>query len=317
MAVGTKSETVVQTRGLRKVFRDFWRRPKVVALEGLNLKLEPGDVFGLLGPNGSGKSTAIKVLLGLLHPSAGSALLFGESPRSMAVRRRVGYLPELTWLHPFLSPLETLDYYGGLSGLPRRQRRQRARELIDMLDLGDAAHRPVGEFSKGMSRRVGLAQALIHDPDLIILDEPTSGLDPLGSRQVKDWIRMLAAQGRTVLMTSHLLADVADSCDRIAILHQGRCLAEGAVGSLLQAKDQVHFRVESIDRDQVESLRRDLAQRAGRTVTAERPAVSLEAFFLKVLAEHGAYPATGGRPQTGLAPFLQQPESAAAHRTRQ
>ena len=226
------TDAVIELKDVRKTFRDFWLRPTVAAVDGLSLAVRRGEVFGLLGPNGSGKSTTIKMILGLLDPSGGSVELFGRSPRSVEARRRLGYLPELSYLHPFLTAKETLMYYAGLCGLKRKVAAERTRQLIEMVGLGDAARRPVGGFSKGMARRVALAAALIGKPELIVLDEPTSGLDPVSTKEVKTLVKALAAGGMTVLMTSHLLADAEDVCDRVMILNRGKAVAEGRVDEL-------------------------------------------------------------------------------------
>ena len=226
------SERVIELDGVRKTFRDFWLRPTVKAVDGLSLAVEKGEVFGLLGPNGSGKSTTIKMILGLLTPSAGQISLFGLSPSSVEARRRLGYLPELSYLHPFLTAQETLAYYGGLCGLSRRDAKERTRELLEMVGLSDVAKRPVGGFSKGMARRVALAAALIGKPDLLVLDEPTSGLDPISTNEVKLLVKALKAGGMTILTTSHLLADAQDICDRVMILNHGASVAEGKVSEL-------------------------------------------------------------------------------------
>ena len=226
------SEAIVRLAGVSKTFRDFWLRPTVKAVDGLDLEVRRGEVFGLLGPNGSGKSTTIKMILGLLSPSAGSVSLFGLPPRSKAARARIGYLPELSYLHPFLTAAETLKYYAGLCGLPRAETAKRVKQLLEMVKLTDVAHRPVGGFSKGMARRVALASALVGKPELLILDEPTSGLDPVSTKEVKTLVKALAKSGMTVLTTSHLLADSQDICDRVMILNHGRCAAEGKVAEL-------------------------------------------------------------------------------------
>lgn len=225
-------ENVIELAKVTRIFRDFWLRPTVKAVDGLDLAVRRGETFGLLGPNGSGKSTTIKMILGLLTPSCGSVRLFGLPPRSIAARAKLGYLPELSYLHPFLTARETLGYYAGLCGLPRSVARARTDELLRMVKLTDVANRPVGGYSKGMARRVALAAALIGKPELLILDEPTSGLDPVSTREVKLLIKALAENGMTILMTSHLLADAEDVCNRVMILNHGKSVAEGRVAEL-------------------------------------------------------------------------------------
>jgi len=186
------SEAIVETKGLAKTFKDFWFRPVAEAVRGVDLAVEKGDVFGLLGPNGSGKSTTIKMLLGLVKPTAGEIRLFGLPPRDRRARARLGYLPELSYLHPFLTARETILYYAGLSRMPRREAKARAEELLEVVGLKGNEDRPVGGFSKGMARRVAFASALVAKPELLVLDEPTSGLDPIGTREVKDLVLRLA-----------------------------------------------------------------------------------------------------------------------------
>jgi len=227
-----KEETVVSLKGAKKTFRDFWLRPTVNAVDGLDLEVRRGEVFGLLGPNGSGKSTTIKMILGLLDPTSGKVEMFGRPPRSLEARSRLGYLPELSYLHPFLTARETLMYYGGLCGLSRGEASRRADQLLSMVKLQDVANRPVGGFSKGMARRVALASALVGRPELLVLDEPTSGLDPVSTKEVKTLVKALAKNGMTILMTSHLLADAEDVCDRVMILDHGKSVAEGEVAEL-------------------------------------------------------------------------------------
>ncbi|MFM7133636.1 MAG: ABC transporter ATP-binding protein, partial [Planctomycetota bacterium] len=210
----SQQERIVDAVGLTKTFSDFWMRATARAVDGIDFHIDRHEIFGLLGPNGSGKSTTIKMILGLLHRTRGKLVVFGRDPSDVEVKRRIGYLPEETYLYRFLNPEETLDYYGKLFGLDRRTRRRRTGELLDMVGLSQVAHRQAGEFSKGMARRLGLAQALVNDPELLILDEPTSGLDPIGTRQVKDLILELGRRGKTILLTSHLLADVEDVCSR-------------------------------------------------------------------------------------------------------
>ena len=232
------SEPVIEIKGLRKTFRDFWLRPVAEAVRGIDLTVEKGDVFGILGPNGSGKSTTIKLVLGLLAPSAGTVRLFGLPPRARAARARLGYLPELSYLHPFLTARETLLYYAGLSGMGGKAAKARAAELLEQVGLSAAANRAVGGFSKGMARRVALASALIGKPELLVLDEPTSGLDPVSTKEVKTLVKALAKKGMTVLTTSHLLADTEDICDRVMILNRGKSAAEGKVSELGESLEE-------------------------------------------------------------------------------
>src|SRR5712671_1654119 len=239
-------ETVIETRALSKTYRDFWGRPKVRALKALDLTIHRGEIFGLLGPNGSGKTTTIKLLLGLLFPTTGEALVFGRDATDVSKNERLGFLPEESYLYRFLNAEETLDFYGRLFNMPSDLRRERTAQLIDMVGLNWAKRRQLREYSKGMTRRIGLAQALINDPELILLDEPTSGLDPIGTREMKDLILKLKAEGKTILMCSHLLADVQDVCDRIAILHQGELKELGRVDSLLKVRDETQIRAKGL-----------------------------------------------------------------------
>ena len=227
-----QTDDVIALDEVSKTFRDFWLRPTVKAVDGLSMRVRRGEVFGLLGPNGSGKSTTIKMILGLLSPSGGKLSLFGRSPQSVEARRRLGYLPELSYLHPFLTARETLRYYAGLCGLGRKVAAERTAQLLKMVGLDDVAARAVGGFSKGMARRLALAASLVGKPDLLILDEPTSGLDPISTKEVKTLVKALAGGGMTVLTTSHLLSDAEDICDRVMILNHGKCAAEGRVDEL-------------------------------------------------------------------------------------
>ena len=227
-------DVIVETRKLTKVYRDFWGRRKKTALRALNLQIHRGEIFGLLGPNGSGKTTTIKLLLGLLFPTEGDAFVFGEPAAEVRKNERIGYLPEESYLYRFLNAEETLDFYGRLFNLAPAARRRRAQDLIDMVGLSADKKRILKEYSKGMRQRIGLAQALINDPELVILDEPTSGLDPLGTRWMKDLILELRGKGKTVLLCSHRLDDVQDVCDRIAILYEGELQELGNVQTLLQ-----------------------------------------------------------------------------------
>ncbi len=302
-------DTVIELRSLEKTYLDFWRRPTVRALRGLKLTVSRGEVFGLLGPNGSGKSTTIKLLLGLIAPTAGTVAVFGRPPSDVAVKNRLGYLPEVSNLHRFLTPAETLRYYAGLFGLDAETARRRSEELLRMVGLEKAANREIGQFSKGMARRVGLAQSLINNPDLVVLDEPTSGLDPIAGRAVKNWIRALAASGKTIFLTSHLLADVEDVCDRVAIICDGSLRAEGRVDDLLQRQDAIRFTVRNLPADHARDVRKGLAALAGieaDEISVDRPRVNLETFFLGVVAAADAKSGGGAVRTSDLAPFLRE-----------
>jgi ABC-2 type transport system ATP-binding protein len=226
------NDVIIDLKGVSKSFRDFWLRPTVQAVSDLSMSVKRGEVFGLLGPNGSGKSTTIKMILGLLRPSSGEVSLFGFSPQAKESRRRIGYLPENSYLHPYLTARETFEYYAGLASLSRKESRLRSDQLLEMMGMTSYAERAVGSFSKGMARRVALGSALISKPELLILDEPTSGLDPVSTKEVKDLIASLSAGGMTVLTTSHMLSDSEDICSRVMILNQGRKVAEGLVSEL-------------------------------------------------------------------------------------
>jgi ABC-2 type transport system ATP-binding protein len=284
------SETVIETRNLSKVYRDFWGRQKVRALKALDLEVRRGEIFGLLGPNGSGKTTTMKLLLGLLFPTSGQALVFGKPATDVTKNERLGYLPEESYLYRFLNAEETLDFYGRLFDMPTATRRQRVKELIDLVGLSGAKRRQLREYSKGMTRRIGLAQALINDPELILLDEPTSGLDPIGTREMKDLILKLKAQGKTVVMCSHLLADVQDVCDRIAILHLGELKEMGRVDSLLRIQDVTEVRAKGLSSAALEEIREVIARHGGLLQSIETPTTTLEDLFLKIVRDSESRP---------------------------
>ena len=283
-------EIILQTRALSKVYRDFWGRQKVRALKGLDLEVRRGEVFGLLGPNGSGKTTTIKLLLGLLFPTEGEALVFGKPASDVAKNERLGYLPEESYLYRFLTADETLDFYGRLFDMPSDVRRKRIVELIEMVGLQKARKRQLQEYSKGMTRRIGLAQALINDPELIMLDEPTSGLDPIGTREMKDMILRLKDEGKTIVMCSHLLADVQDVCDRIAILHQGELKELGRVDELLKVADVTQIRAKNLSVDCQKEVRDVIARHHGELVSMDNPTTTLEELFLEIVRDSEARP---------------------------
>jgi len=276
---------VIETQNLTKVYRDFWGRPKVRALNALDLEIRKGEIFGLLGPNGSGKSTTIKLLLGLLFPSSGRAIVLGQNATEVTKNERIGYLPEESYLYKFLTAEETLDFYGRLFDMPAAVRKERVESLIEQVGLTWAKRRQLKEYSKGMTRRIGLAQALINDPELVLLDEPTSGLDPLGTREMKDMILKLRDEGKTVVMCSHLLADVQDVCDRIAILYQGDLKELGRVDSLLKVSGETQFRAKNLPAAAEAEIREVIARHGGETIAVENPRTTLEDLFLNIVRE--------------------------------
>ena len=279
-------DIIIETQNLSKVYRDFWGRQKVRALKALDLEVRKGEIFGLLGPNGSGKSTTIKLLLGLLFPTSGRALVFGKDATETTKNERIGYLPEESYLYKFLTAEETMDFYGRLFDMPAKLRKERSAMLIEQVGLARAKKRQLKEYSKGMTRRIGLAQALINDPDLVLLYEPTSGLDPMGTREMKDMILDLKAQNKTVIMCSHLLADVQDVCDRIAILYQGDLKELGAVNDLLQVSDETSIRAKGLSPEAHSEIEDVIRKHGGDVISVENPRTSLEELFLNLSLIH-------------------------------
>jgi ABC-2 type transport system ATP-binding protein len=295
-------DVVVQTRALTKVYRDFWGRQKVRALKALDLEVYRGEVFGLLGPNGSGKTTTIKLILGLLFPTAGDALVLGKRATDVGKNERIGYLPEESYLYRFLNAEETLDFYARLFDMPSETRQARVDALIKQVGLDTARKRQLQEYSKGMTRRIGLAQALINNPDLILLDEPTSGLDPIGTREMKDMILRLKDEGKTVIMCSHLLADVQDVCDRIAILHQGELKELGRVHELLTVADVTQIRARGLSSDCQNELRDVIARHQGQLLEMGNPTTTLEELFLSIVRDSEARPGRRATVRSSSAP---------------
>ncbi len=300
-------EYAVETFSLTKIFSDWWGRAKVYAVDDLNLKIRHNEVFGLLGPNGSGKSTTIKMLLGLLHPTKGKSLVLGGDGVDPQINARIGFLPEESYLYRYLNARETLDFYARLFGLPVKVRKMRIEALLDMVGLKAVANRAVGTFSKGMARRIGLAQALINDPDLLILDEPTTGLDPIGTRQIKDLIIKLAERGKTILLCSHLLADVEDVCDRIAILYGGKIQAEGQVAQLLRQTNKRQIMTEALSETTIDKIKQ-LISGDGAHFEISSPLDRLESFFIRTVteAQRQDQPTSGAVSTTKLGDFLTQ-----------
>jgi ABC-2 type transport system ATP-binding protein len=304
---GAQDDVVIAVRGLTKVFKDFWGRPKARAVDNVDFEVRRGEVFGLLGPNGSGKSTTVKMLLGLLYPTKGHIEVFGHSPTHVATKSRIGYLPEESYLYRYLNSHETLDFFGNIFKLPGDERKKRAEQLLEMVGLSQTRTRSVGEFSKGMQRRIGLAQALINDPELVILDEPTAGLDPIGCREVKDLIVALARRGKTVILSSHLLSDVEDVCDRVVIYYGGKIQAMGTLQELLAKPDALRITTPVLPRETMQRALEILGKDVGaENIRVDNPTQNLESYFLEVVrrARHAAESTSGATSGSTVAEYL-------------
>lgn len=303
----TQRENMIEGRGVSKVFNDFWGRPKVTALQDVDIDVSSGTIFGLLGPNGAGKSTLLKLVLGHLYPSRGALEVLGASPRSVEAKTRIGYLPERTSFYRQLTGRETLQFFGRLLGLPDAETRRRSGQLLGMMGLAIAGERRVGEYSHGMRKRLGLAQSLLNDPDLLLLDEPTAGLDPVGCREVKDLILTLGKRGKTIVMTSHLLSDVQDVCDTIMILYGGHVQAHGSIGDLLAEEDRIQIRTKAVPEDVLQAVKELLtpANPEG-TLEVSAPTRTLEDYFLDVVAEadRAEQSTSGAEMGDGVAEYL-------------
>jgi ABC-2 type transport system ATP-binding protein len=274
-------EIAVRIRDLRKVFPVPLRRRQVTALKGISLDIPAGHVYGLLGPNGSGKSTTLKILLGLVTPTSGTSEIFGIPSHEVRSRADVGFLPENPYFYKFLTGAETIAFHGRLCGLQGSALKNRIAELLDLTGLGEAGERRVGTYSKGMLQRIGLAQAMVHDPRLLILDEPTAGVDPAGSRQIRDLILQLKERGKTILLTSHLLEQVQDVCDRVGILAKGELVRDGSLDLLTGVSGQTEFVLENAGPELRAEIER-LATSHGARLVETRPAkLDLETVFLK------------------------------------
>jgi ABC-2 type transport system ATP-binding protein len=290
-------DVVIRTESLTKVYTSLFGKVKVKALDNLTLQVRRGEVFGLIGPNGSGKTTAIKLLLGLLFPTSGRAEILGHPPSDVQTKSRIGFLPEESYLYGFLNADETLDFFGRLFHIPAAERRRRIDELVERFEIAHARKRPVREYSKGMMRRVMFCQTLINDPEVVILDEPTSGLDPISSRKIKDLIVELKKQGKSVLLSSHLLADMQDVCDRVAILYQGVLRKVDTVRNLLVNKDLVTLVLGDVSPDALDRIRELLSREGARVVSCDQTQENLENVFLKTIRESQApKEADGGDP---------------------
>ena len=272
----------VQVQDLVKVFKSPMGRRPVRAVDGISLEIGSGDVYGLIGPNGSGKSTTMKAVLGLVRPTSGNCAIFGRDSLKVDSRQRVGFLPENPYFYKHLTGAETLRFYGKLCGMRGTTLAARVDELLDLVDLADARDRRLGGYSKGMLQRIGLAQALVQDPELVILDEPTAGVDPLGSRQIRDLILTLKDRGITVFLCSHLLEQVQEVCDHIGIIHRGHLIREGAVADLIAVESQTEIVLENASPallEKIKCLAREDAQTS--LVRTGNPSTTLERIFLE------------------------------------
>lgn len=278
-----QANLAVEIRSLTKRYALPWKRKVLVAVDQLNLTVRRGEVFGLLGPNGSGKSTTLKMLLSLIKPSEGEAWIFGQPVDTIEARRTVGFLPENPYFYKFLNGDETLRFYGGLAGMQGLALDHKIEELIKLVGLENGRDRPLSAYSKGMLQRIGLAQALIHDPELLFLDEPTAGVDPIGSREIRDLIVRLRDMGKTVVFSSHLLEQVQEVADRVAIMSLGKKMVEGSLDDLLTVQDRTQFIAQDLSPAAQEEVRKLIEQRGGRNVSVSSPKLSLEQLFLKTV----------------------------------
>ena len=278
------NDIAIRTEDLTKAYKSFWGRRKILALDKLNIAIQKGEIFGLLGPNGSGKTTTLKLLLGLITPTDGRAYVLGKSTNDVAIKSKIGFLPEESCFYRFLNADETLDFYGQLFRIPGKERKLRINRLVEQAGLEFARKRPLRQYSKGMLRRIGIAQALINDPDLVILDEPTSGLDPIGTRETKDIILALKERGKTVLLCSHLLSDVQDICDRVAILDKGKLQLAGTIDELLSSKNVVEVLIRNLPDEAIIEVETFIKGKKGEVISIKNSSGTLEDLFLKIYA---------------------------------
>jgi ABC-2 type transport system ATP-binding protein len=276
------TEPAITIRNLTKVYPIPFKRERVVAVKDLSLEVQPGQVYGLLGPNGSGKSTTMKIVLGLVPPTSGSTQIFGRDSQLVESREEVGFLPENPYFYKYLTGLETLLFYGKICGLHGSALKDRAHELLKLVGLESAQDRRLGGYSKGMLQRIGLAQALVQSPRLLVLDEPTAGVDPAGSREIRDLILDFKARGITVLLCSHLLGQVQEICDRIGILHHGILVREGKLEDLISIENQTELILENASPELLANFETQLQQGGGRLLERRKPQTTLEQFFLDV-----------------------------------
>ncbi len=276
----------IRISGLIKDFRTGIRGRKLRAVDNIDLEVPAGAVYGLLGPNGSGKSTTLKVLLGIQQPTRGSCEIFGLPGHSIDARRRLGYLPEAPYFYKFLSGRELIRFSGRMHGMDADALAEQTEAVLRLVDLMPAAGRAIGTYSKGMLQRIGLAQALVNDPELVILDEPTAGVDPVGAAAITELIGELKARGKTILLCSHLLTQVEDVCDRVAIMNRGSVVAEGTVNELLEDATQQHIKLEAIDAQTLVELQQWLDGRGVRLAESRPARISLQDFFLNLVKDN-------------------------------
>ncbi len=281
------SGIAVQIEGLVKDFSTGISGKKLRALDGLSLKVESNQIYGLLGPNGSGKSTTIKLLLGLLRPSTGTSSVYGFKSGSIEARERIGYLPEAPYFYRYLSGRELVNYYARMSGLRGDEKGAQVESVLELVGMREAAERRVSSYSKGMLQRIGLAQALVHDPQLVILDEPTAGVDPMGTVAIAEIIKRLKAEGKTILISSHLLSQMEGLCDRVAILHRGRLMCEGSVSELLNDGSVMNFQVKGLDDSKELQVSKFIESLGGSVEGIEPARAQLEGLFKDVLTTDG------------------------------
>jgi ABC-2 type transport system ATP-binding protein len=282
------SHSAISIKGLTKDFSVGMRGVKLRAVDDLNLEIGDNEIFGLIGPNGSGKSTTIKVVLGLLDASVGECQIYGKPSHTVAARHSVGFLPEAPYFYRYLSGRELVRFYARICGVSRGQIDTQVADVIELVGMTEAAHRRVGTYSKGMLQRIGLAQALVHDPQLVILDEPTAGVDPLGSAAIAEIIRELKRRGKTVLLCSHLLAQIEGLCDRVAILHRGKLVREGRVDDLVQEEDAESLVVQGLSAAGRAAVEKTIAEQGGQLCRVEKPRLSLDSFFLQEVEQREA-----------------------------
>lgn len=274
------STPAIRIQGLTKDFTIGMRGVKLRAVDGLDLEIGDNEIFGLIGPNGSGKSTTIKIILGLLQASVGQCEIYGKPSHTVEARRSVGFLPEAPYFYRYLSGRELVRFYARICGVPRAKIKEQVDSVIELVGMTEAAHRRVATYSKGMLQRIGLAQALVHDPQLVILDEPTAGVDPLGAAAIADIIRELKRRGKTILLSSHLLAQIEGLCDRVAILHRGKLVREGRVDDLVEDEYAESMVVEGLSPEARIAVEKAIAENGGKLLRVEKPRLSLDALFL-------------------------------------